>query len=224
MLPPGPLPSSVQLAMPPVANQGGEGSCVAFSIGYGARSAEQYYSSNATSYSYSTNIFSPEFLYNQTKIGDCGSGTSIINALEFLKTKGICSWQSMPYSSSDGCSTLPTSSQTSEAATFKINSYSEVYKSDITAIKTLLANKHPLIIMVVLDGSFPGAGPGFIWKSYSGSGGFNHSLTICGYDDAKHAFKVMSSWGTSWGDAGYSWIDYDFLSQTGDVAAYVINQ
>jgi hypothetical protein len=217
------LPASYSLVMPPVANQGSEGSCVSFAIGYATRSAEQYYQSKATSYSYSTNIFSPEFLYNQTKIGDCGSGTSIIKNLEFIKNNGICTWQSMPYSSTNGCSLLPTASQTNEALNFKIPTYSAVYKSDITAIKTLLANNHPLVIMVILDGSFPMAGPGFIWKAYSGAGGFSHALSICGYDDSKHAFKVMSSWGTNWGDAGFSWIDYDFLAQTGDAGAYVMN-
>jgi hypothetical protein len=220
---PATLPASVSLTMPPVGYQGGEGSCVPFAVGYAARSAEQYYHNSASGYSYTTNIFSPEFLYNQIKVGDCGSGTSIIRALEFLKNTGISTWQSMPYSYTNGCSLLPSSAQLTEAANYKIASYSAVYKSDVTAIKSLLANKHPLIIMVVLDGSFPNAQPGFIWKSYSGSGGFNHALTICGYDDAKHAFKVMSSWGTGWGDAGYSWIDYSFLSQTGDVGAYVIN-
>ena len=130
----------------------------------------------------------------------------------------------MPYSDYNGCSTLPSSTQLAEAANYKIASYSSVYKSDIVAIKTMLANRHPLIVMVVLDESFPMAGPGFVWKAYSGLGGFNHCLTICGYDDSKHAFKVMSSWGTIWGDAGFSWIDYDFLQQTGDVAAYLINE
>ncbi|MFC0774667.1 C1 family peptidase [Terrimonas alba] len=223
VVPPTPLPSSFQLVMPPVGNQGGEFSCVAFAAGYAARSAEYYYQTNASSYDYVSNIFSPEFLYNQTKVGDCGSGASTIRTLEFLKNTGVSTWQSMPYSNTNGCSLLPTSSQLNEAANYKIISYSSVYKSDITAIKNLLVQNHPLIISVVLDQSFPMAGPGFIWKSFSGSGGLGHSLTICGYDDAKHAYKVMNSWGTSWGDAGYSWIDYDFLPQTGDVAAYVIN-
>jgi hypothetical protein len=224
VLPPPPsVPSGFQLTMPPVEYQGGEFSCVAFAAGYAARSAELFYRTNASNYSYSTNITSPEFLYDQTKIGDCGSGTSIVKALEFMKNTGICTWQTMPYSATNGCSITPTSNQLAEAANYKISSYSFVYKSDVTAIKTLLNNKHPLIVMVVSDNSFSNAQPGFIWKSYSGSGGFNHALTICGYDDAKHAWRVMNSWGTGWCEEGYGWIDYDFLPQTGDLGAYVIN-
>jgi hypothetical protein len=217
------LPSSAQLLMPPVANQGGEFSCVAFAAGYAARSAELFYKTGATSYNYGTNIFSPEFLYNQTKYFDCGSGTDILTALEFMKNTGICSWQSMPYSDLNGCSLLPTSSQTAEAGSYKISGYSSIYKTDVTAIKTMIVNKHPLTMFVNLDASFTDARPGFIWKSYSGAGGFTHALVICGYDDSKHAFKVMNSWGTGWGDAGFSWIDYDFLAQTGSTWVFAIN-
>ena len=72
--PPPPPTTGVHLIMPPVGNQAGEGSCVAFAIGYAARSAEQYYRTGASSYSNSTNVFSPEFLYNQVKFSaDCGS-------------------------------------------------------------------------------------------------------------------------------------------------------
>ena len=119
---------------------------------------------------------------------------------------------------------MPTSSQLSNAATYKISTYSAIYKTDIIAIKTAVVNKHPLIMTVNLDESFTNAPPGFIWKSFSGAGGFSHALIICGYDDAKHAFKVFNSWGTNWGDAGFSWIDYDFLSQTGGTWTFVINR
>ena len=119
-----PSSSGVQLIMPPIGNQGGEGSCVAFGIGYAARSAEQYYRTNAGSYSNTTNVFSPEFLYNQVKFGsDCGSGTSMQTALDFIVAKGICSYQSMPYNSTNGCSLLPTTTQSSEALNYKISSY-----------------------------------------------------------------------------------------------------
>ena len=217
------LPARAQLIMPPVKNQGGEFSCVAFAAGYAARSAEQLYKTGASGYDFSTNVFSSEFLYNQTKFGDCGAGTSVTTVLEFIKTYGICSEQSMPYSDLNGCSLLPNSSQSAEATNFKISSYSVISKSDVAAIKTMIVNKHPLILTVNLDASFTNAQAGFIWKSYSGAAGFSHALVICGYDDAKHAYKVMNSWGTNWGDAGYSWIDYDFLPQTGGMWTFVIN-
>ena len=140
-----------------------------------------------------------------------------------MKTYGITTWQSMPYSSTNGCSLLPTSTQAAEAQNYKINSYAAVYTTDIAAIKNALLNKHPLMITVVLDNSFNYASTGFVWRSYSGSGGFNHALVICGYDDSKNAFRVMNSWGTSWGEGGYSWIDYNFLSQCAGMWAFLID-
>jgi C1A family cysteine protease len=211
VLPPSPLPSKVSLAMPPVGHQGSEGSCVAWAIAYYARSAEAYYRSNATSYNLSTNIFSPEFLYNQTRSGlDCSSGSSVLTALDFLVGNGVCTWQSMPYTSGN-CSLLPSSQQSMEAASYKINSYSIVLINDITAIKTLLSQNHPLLLGISTDQQFDNAGPGFVWSSYGSAISSLHEVTICGYDDARQAFKIVNSWGTGWGDAGYSWISYDFL-------------
>ena len=41
--PPPPPASGVHITMPPVGNQGSEGACVPFAIGYAARSAVKYY-------------------------------------------------------------------------------------------------------------------------------------------------------------------------------------
>jgi len=225
VLPPPPttLPSSYQLITPPVGYQGSEFSCAAFAT-INARSVEQFYKTNASAYSFSSNVFSPEFLYNQTKISsDCGSGTGITLALDFMKNTGVCTWQSMPYSDVNGCSLLPTAYQLSEAAAYKISSYSKLVSSDQTAIKTMLVNKHAIITSVDLDQSFINAGSNFIWKSYTTGRSISHALIICGYDDARHAYKVMNSWGTGWGDAGYSWIDYDFFPQAAFYYSYVIS-
>jgi hypothetical protein len=209
--PPTSLPSSVILAMPPVGNQGSEGSCVSFAVGYAARSCEQYYRSGASSYNNSTNIFSPEFLFNLTKSDSYCSSSALISALETLKYVGICTWQSMPYSSSNGCSVLPSTTQNSEASSFKISSYSGISTSDLTAIKTMISSNHPLLITFAYDQNFYSASPGYIWKSYSSTVYQPHAVAICGYDDSKHAVKIINSWGTAWGENGYTWIDYDFL-------------
>ena len=216
------LPSSYQLIMPPVQNQGGEGACVVFATAYAGRSAEQYYKTNSSSYSYSSNIVSPEYVYNQIKAtSDCGSGSAITDALDLLANQGVCTWQSMPYSSTNGCSTLPSSTQMSEANSYKITSYSKITTSDVSTMKSMIVNKHPLIIGIVTDNSFLSAGPGFVWRTQTGTS-VGHALSICGFDDAMHAYKVFNSWGTGWGDAGYSWIDYDLLPVVGSYYTYVI--
>ena len=216
------LPSTYQLVMPPVADQGSEGSCVSFAVGYAARSAEKYYRTGASSYSVATNIMSPEYLFNQTKSDNYCSGSAIINALEFLKNNGICKWQTMPYSSSNGCSLMPTASQTTEASSSRILDYSIMYTSDITGIKTMLASNRPMVIDFMVDSYFSNATPGFVWRGFSSTFYGRHAVAICGYDDAKHAVKVMSSWGAGWGESGFSWIDYDFLG-TINANVFVMN-
>jgi hypothetical protein len=207
--PPTTLPSSYALVMPPVMNQGSEGSCVAFAAVY-ARSYEAYKRSGATSYSQSTNILSPEYLFNQTKTSATScSGSALITSYDFLKNNGVCTWSSMPYTWTD-CSLMPNSTQTAQAANYRIASYSQIYASDVTAIKNMLVANRPLVSQYSVDNEFYNATTGFIWKSLGTVIGY-HALAICGYDDNKHAYKVINQWGTSWGDAGYSWIDYDLL-------------
>lgn len=220
--PPGSLPSSHTIYMPPVGNQGSEGSCVSWAVSY-ARSADQFFRTGASSYNQSTNITSPEFLFNQTKLdASCGS-SAMMTALDFLKNSGICTWQSMPYSSSNGCSLLPNSQQSSEALQYRIASYSKVYTSDITALKQLLAANRPLLTSFSIDGNFRYAQPGYIWSSFSGSAAALHAVAIVGYDDSKNAIKIINSWGTGWADQGYLWIDYNFFKTNLASFVYVMN-
>jgi C1A family cysteine protease len=105
---------------------------------------------------------------------------------------------------------------------YRITTYSKIVETDKDAIKTMIVNNHPVMATVTIDGNFRNAYPGYIWNSYSGFSG-NHAVTICGYDDTKNAYKVINCWGTSWGDAGYTWIDYDFFPTVSSYYVYVIN-
>lgn len=205
-----------QIAMPPVRNQGSEGSCAAFAVGYAARSVDWYNKTNATSYNDAVNLFSPEFLYNKIKFpGDCYTGAAMQPALDTIKNSGICTWATMPYSTTNGCSTLPNASQYSEGINYKINSYVKLYTTDKEAIKALVRDNKPVIISITIDNSFLAAKTDFIW-SYSTGGSVGHAVVICGYDDAKNAYRIMNSFGTDWGGGGFCWIDYDFfLLKTG---------
>jgi hypothetical protein len=209
-LPPTSLPTSVILVTPTPGSQGGIGSCAAFATVYGARSIEQYYKTGSTTFSTLTNTFSPSYTFNQLAQGSCGS-SSLYGNLSILYNQGVCTLSSMPYNDYNGCSIQPSANQVSEAANFKIKSFSLIYTSDITAIKSMIASNHSMAISIRYDDIFLNAGTNTIWKTTTGLIYGSHAILICGYDDSKHAFKIMNSWGTSWGNGGFSWIDYDLL-------------
>ena len=221
VLPPVELPLSFQLLMPPVRNQGAEGSCVAFAVAY-TRSCEQYYTTGASNYGDLSNIFSPEYIFNQVKFSSNCDASALLNSLDLIKNKGVARWQTMPYSDVNGCTLQPSSSQDAEAANFKISSYASIADSDIVAIKTMITNRHPVIFSCTIDQSFYNATPGFIWSSSGGNAG-SHTLVLCGYDDSKHAYKAINSWGATWGDAGYIWIDYDFFPTVASYYTFAVS-
>jgi uncharacterized protein YvpB len=210
--PPTNLPTSFMLATPPVMYQGGEGSCLSMALTV-QRNIEQYYTSGSTSYTTATNQLSPEFLYNYTKFNSgCGSGAAILSSLSFMTQKGICTWNSLPYSSLNGCDTsIISSSMKNEALNYRIPTFRMISTSDLVAIKTAIASKHPATITFQMDSNFYNAYPGYIWNS-RGTLMSTHAVTIVGYDDNLKAFKVQNSWGTTWGDQGFTWVDYNFLA------------
>ncbi|MCG7858442.1 C1 family peptidase [Flavihumibacter sp.] len=219
--PPTNNPTSFTLATPIVRTQGTEGSCVSFAVGYYARSIEQFYRSGSSSYSDAINVFSPEFIFNQVSNNNCAA-SAVVSTLDLIKSIGVCTFQSMPYSYSNGCSLAPTSQAKSEATGFKISSYSKLIETDEQAIKSMIAKNHPVIVSLTIDQNFYNAKPGFIWKTSAGNSG-SHTVAIVGYDDAKNAYKIVNSWGSGWGDAGYSWIDYDFMPTVSSYYLYVMN-
>lgn len=230
-----PLPLATYIMAAPTVRDQLHFECVAFATSY-QRSIEQYYSSGASSYSDSTNIFSMKYIYNQCKFdtGDCGGGTSVGTALTLMVQQGCCLYNTMPY---DGdCITQPDNTQRTEAALYKISGYSQLYFGDLAALKAQLQNNHPLIwntsiddSMINVNGDF--LADGYIWSHYSGSGGIPHAMCIIGYDDTKvcpsngavGCFRAMNSYGATWADSGFYWVTYDWFLQAAGYYIYVIN-
>ena len=86
------LPSSVDLSahFPEPGNQGTQGSCTAWAVGYGVRSYYEFRELPVDRVPRNLG-FSPAYMYNQIKIkrGDCDSGAFISDALKFLQRDGI---------------------------------------------------------------------------------------------------------------------------------------
>lgn len=213
------VPTSVTLVTPPIGNQGGEGSCVAWGTTYAARSTS-YQNTNGGIYSTSTNIFSPEYVYNQIKASsDCGSGSYVTTGLDLLVDQGACTWDDMPYTDVS-CSLLPDSYQTQQAANYKISTYQRVTVSE-AAIKDQLAQGKIVVVAGPVYSSFMYLADGAVQTSIKGRKYGGHCYACVGYDDAKGAFKVMNSWGTSWASDGFGWIAYGLIPTVWS-EAYVI--
>jgi C1A family cysteine protease len=202
------LPTSVDLVVPPVGNQGGEGSCVAWGTTYAARSTS-YQNTNGGAYNFGVNIFSPEYVYNQIKVSDCGSGSYTATGLDLLVNQGACTWNSMPYTDVD-CDDMPNSTQIAEAANYKISSYATVPVTE-AAIKEQLAAGKILVVAGSVYGAYMNLGYDQIITTAKGRVYGGHCYACVGYDDAKGAFKFMNSWGTNWATDGFGWIDYDII-------------
>ncbi|WP_341901775.1 C1 family peptidase [Fluviicola taffensis] len=196
---------------PQPGDQGNMGSCVGRSTGYAFAS---FYFSAKNQWGKPVNyskVMSPAYVYNGIRECNCGPdcGSYIADALELLKTKGIVPWETMPYSDDD-C-TKPMESVFSVAGNYKIKGYNRLAnKMNFNEYKQYLSNDVPIIIGVPLGKGFDGIGANStgIFKCTQVENG-GHAMLMTGYDDERKAFKIMNSWGNSWGDQGHVWVDYD---------------
>ena len=197
------------LATPPVANQGGEGSCTAFAAGYGGVS---YILNTVNRLPYTTNgaMRSPEFLYNTTKIaGSCNAGAYISTVLSGLINRGICSWAEMPYT--DGaCSLQPSAAQKQLALKGKIKSYSRAASSQV---KNWIDWGFPVVMGFSVDDNFISQAmrSPFIWRTRGGVNRGGHAVLIMGYNDNNRTYKVQNSWGLGQHERGFFYVSYDLL-------------
>jgi Papain family cysteine protease len=215
----GSIPASCTINMPPIepTGQGAEGSCVAWATAY--TTCSFYEGGNFTNSNGSINyssVFSPEYVYNQIKISsNCEKGSYFVTtngklgALDLLVQQGVCKWKDMPYTDT-GCAIQPNSTQKTLASAYKITKYEQVQGFSTLELKKLLLTKSPLIIGATVDEGFVNANKTYIWNKQVGKDLGGHAIVIIGYDDSKNAFRIQNSWGNSWGDSGYTWLDYKY--------------
>ena len=213
-----PLPEAVSLAKfaPDRGDQKTQGSCVAWSSAYAARTILQ---AAATRQDPNQLAFSPAFLYNNIAQDGC-QGSFIQKAMEFMQKTGALPLQQFPYDPSD-CSRQASGSLMDQAGQFKIHGFTRLTESDdvnginIRAIKEHLAKDAPVVIGMLVGGTFMQDMMGQkVWhptgddNTQAGFGG--HAMCIVGYDDRVEggAFQVMNSWGNQWGENGFAFIRY----------------
>jgi len=203
---------SLKQYAPTPGSQGIYSTCCGWALAYAARTIIAAIQNNWDRAEIDSNEFSPSYIYNQIRSReDCNSGTSIIEGLKVLENNGVLTLKEFPYS----CEAKIREDQLPDASVNKIKEYRTILfrdiKNKVIIVKKSLSERNPVIAAINSPPSFQTAGE--VWepdrveysKTYSG-----HALVVIGYDDAKAggAFEVINSWGTDWGNGGFTWIKY----------------
>jgi hypothetical protein len=213
------IPSSASLKKyaPTPQSQGSYGTCVGWSSAFCALTITVAKNNGWTDKTViDANTFSPGFLYSQIKLTSdvgCTFGTSITDALEVIKTKGVPKFTDMDNS----CPSSIPLDLFDKAKNYKIQDYAKLFdvydieSIKIQAVKKSLSESKPVVIGMKCPTSFNTA-KGYWAPTEDASADYGgHALCVIGYDDNKYggAFEIQNSWGSWWGNDGYIWIKYD---------------
>ena len=162
---------------------------------------------------------SPAYVYNRLRPrgSGCSVPTRIVDALTFLKSEGTVSLAEFP-DTPDTCAEPVQHSLVSAQAAQRLGGWQAIDREKpgdrrspvvIDDIKGALFRGEPVVFaMPALDDFMRLAGPTIYTHATLESTNL-HAMTLVGYDEDRQAFRLINSWGTTWGDAGYAWISYD---------------
>ncbi|MGE5621150.1 MAG: C1 family peptidase [archaeon] len=208
------LPSSASLKdfAPTPGFQGTYGTCTGWASAYAARTILEAFKNRWSRGEIIKNSFSPSFVYNQIRvINDCNAGASLIDALNLLRDAGDMKFQDFGYD----CSRAVTDEDRLKANPYKILEYREIANRKTVNkhqyIRKSLAENKPVVLAFDCPYSFHSAKE--VWTPDSTDykeWRRGHAITAVGYDDNKYggAVEIMNSWGTKWGNGGFTWIRY----------------
>lgn len=143
------------------------------------------------------------------------SGAQLRDGIKAIVGYGFCEETVWPYDVSK-FTLKPSDDAYNEARLHKALQYERVGQT-ATEIKQALASGYPIVVGIVvyeafesqdvaLTGVVPMPNPQF----EQDLGG--HAVVIVGYDDAKQHWIMRNSWGAGWGDQGYFYLPYPYLT------------
>ena len=219
------LDLSAEVYFPQVRSQGGEGSCAAWALtyyNYGYIEARDQGWTQAKSGN-NTQLLSPSWTYNKVN-GVTHEGSSYSENARMIQQLGVATWDTFPYVDTDDQGFGGETAWRSAPA-HRISSYVSVWNPDpdtvVALIKEQLGLYRPISFAMDANEYTPAFADGNKIMSaaeYEHSY-YNHGQTIVGYDDVMTddgevgAFKVVNSWGSSFGQGGYYWITYQAIKE-----------
>ena len=219
------LPLSVKnLAyLPPVGNQGSQGSCTAWAVAYYFKTYQEAREKQWDP-ALPEHQCSPAFVYNQINGGRDG-GSFIGDAFKCLQDLGCGTMKDMPYNAGN-FTAWPSEIAYENGIPFRTQSTHYIFTGSdagINAIKSVLNSGEILVIGINVYGNFDNIAAynyTYCVNDVSGNLRGGHAVTIIGYDDTKvtndgvGAFYMVNSWGPGWGMNGFWWMSYEAVKSS----------
>jgi C1A family cysteine protease len=216
-----PCCASLKSAVQEVYNQGAEGSCTANAYCAAYRILEtdkSFLPSRAYVYWHER---LQEDGNDPTKVTD--SGANVADGINWVTENGVCSETLWPYGVQ--MNIPPPLVCEENAKGHKLGKLNQIKVGDNQTIKQCLATGIPVMIAIALYKSFEQSFmsrfgvipmPAFIQNpndttdTYSGG----HEVMLTGYHDFPGYFTFLNSWGSDWGNKGYGYLPYAYVSNT----------
>ena len=216
--------ASLKKYCPTPGDQSRYSTCAAWSTAYAARTIIEAEKKGWTNTSQiMMNTFSPMFIYkvNNPYDANCSQGAHPADLLELMQENGV------PLFSDFSANCLsPTERDFVKAKPNRINAMQKIFyhtpyqgtmvsTTDVLKIKKSLSEGNPVVISFVCPPSFQYARE--VWQPHESPLIVNnnqhgrHAVCVVGFDDDLHggAFEIMNSWGTKWGNGGFTWVPYE---------------
>jgi C1A family cysteine protease len=211
------LPRTVDLRtnMPPIGDQGPLGSCTAWA----ALAAYRYEMVKAglpdMDLSELAQYYWSRLIEHSTRID---SGATITDAIKVLAKVGAAPEKAWPYSTQRSKWVHAPSRAVRALAKQHLAIEYQAVPQVLVSLRGVLAIGYPVVFGISVYESFESekvATTGVVDMpntSESLLGG--HALVLVGYDDSVRLFIVRNSWGTDFGDAGYVYLPYEYVTSS----------
>lgn len=143
------------------------------------------------------------------------SGAMIRDGIKSVATIGVCDEIVWPYSKNLRTKPDVKSYRNAKRRHHQTLEYQRVDR-DLNQFRHALTNRNPVVIGFSVYQNFYDSGRAPFFTAFpQGSQVGGHAVLVVGYDDTRNCFICRNSWGEGWGNKGYFYLPYEFITNPG---------